>query len=170
MVYSSFLNQPYMFRATNSLILRTTFWLYIQMELTFRLNRGTGRQECRCIVPKAVYTVLKYSWGWANLSPETCTADLKTTNKRKSCCISLVAYIAVLEIQGHTNTTYLNPVINTLACHRRLPATAGIQKRWKTEYGRKILRSTSLAKALITRSIVCCMSKKHKANCNHFVK
>ena len=26
---------------------------------------------------KAVYTVKKYYWGWANLSPETCRADLK---------------------------------------------------------------------------------------------
>ena len=47
------------------------------MERQFHLNRGTGRQQCRCIVPKAVYTVKKCSWGWANLSPETCWAELK---------------------------------------------------------------------------------------------
>jgi len=27
--------------------------------MEFHLNRGTGRQQCRCIVPKAVYTVKK---------------------------------------------------------------------------------------------------------------
>ena len=67
-----FLNQPYTFRGTNSSILRSTFWLCIQL-----LVQCTGRQQCRCIVPKAVYTVKKCSWGWANLSPETCRADLK---------------------------------------------------------------------------------------------
>ena len=64
-----------MFRVTNSPILRSTlfdctsiysFWYNaptllptgdtVEMELTFHLNRGTGRQQCRCIVPKAVYT------------------------------------------------------------------------------------------------------------------
>ena len=72
-----------MFWATNSPIFRSTFltvytafgkmrrhccrpvsWLrwYVssistmnEMELTFHLNSGTGRQQCRCIVPKAVY-------------------------------------------------------------------------------------------------------------------
>ena len=28
-------------------------------------------------VPKALYAVKKYSWWWANLSPEICRADLK---------------------------------------------------------------------------------------------
>ena len=67
-----FLIQPYMVRATNSPILRSTFWLYIQF-----LVQCTGRQQCRCIVQKAVYTAKKCSWEWANLSPETCNADLK---------------------------------------------------------------------------------------------
>ena len=67
----------------------------VEMELT----RGPIRQQCRCIVPKAVYAVKKCSWGWANLSPETCRADFKKTNKRKSWCISLVAYIVVLVMQ-----------------------------------------------------------------------
>ena len=60
---------------------------------------GTCRQQCRCIIPKAVYTIKKCSWGWTNLSSETCRADLKKinekVNKRKSCCILLVAYIIV---------------------------------------------------------------------------
>jgi len=44
---------------------------------SFHLNRDTGRQQRRCILPTAVYTVKKYSWGWRNLSPESCRADLK---------------------------------------------------------------------------------------------
>ena len=61
-----------MFRTTNSPIHRSTFWLYIQLVVQW-----TGRQQCRCIVPKAVYTVKKGSWGWANLSSEICRAELK---------------------------------------------------------------------------------------------
>ena len=79
-----FLNQPYMFRTTNSPILKSTFWIYLQVLVhctDTAADRchgcGTGRQKCRCIVPKAVHTVKKCSWGWANMSPETCKADLK---------------------------------------------------------------------------------------------
>ena len=70
-----------------------TFWLYIQLLVQctasaadrchgcdgtqFYLNRGTGRQQRRCNVPKAVHTVKNCSGGWANLSSETCCADLK---------------------------------------------------------------------------------------------
>ena len=84
-----FLIQPYMFRATNSPILRSTFWLYIQL-----LVQWTDTAADRCIVPKYVYTVEKCSWGWANLSPETCRAELKRLKKRKS-CILLTIYIVV---------------------------------------------------------------------------
>ena len=45
--------------------------------LRWNLNRGNDRQQCRFIVPKAVYTVKTCSWGWANMPPETCWADLK---------------------------------------------------------------------------------------------
>jgi len=48
----------------------------VEMELTFHLNRGTGRQQCWCNVPQALCTVKKCSWGWANLSPKTCRAEL----------------------------------------------------------------------------------------------
>ena len=34
-------------------------FLNVEMEREFHLNRGTGRQQCRCIVPKAVYTAKK---------------------------------------------------------------------------------------------------------------
>ena len=32
-----------------------------KFEMEFHLNRGTGRQQCRCNVTKAVYTVKKSS-------------------------------------------------------------------------------------------------------------
>jgi hypothetical protein len=93
-----FLNQPYMSRATNSPIHRSTFWLYIQL-----LVQCTDTAADRCIVPKAVYTVKKCSWGWENLSPETW---FKKINKWKSCCILLVAYIVLLVMHGHTNIKF----------------------------------------------------------------
>ena len=67
-----FLNQPHMFRATNSSILRSTlfdciysFWynattlLSTGATVEMELNRGPSRQQCRCIVPKVVYIVKK---------------------------------------------------------------------------------------------------------------
>jgi len=66
-----FLIQPYIFRPTNSPILMNTFLTVYtdfgtirrhccrpEMESKFHLNRGTGRQQCRCIVPK-LYTQSK---------------------------------------------------------------------------------------------------------------
>ena len=49
--------------------LHEQFWLCIQLLVQCTAsapdrchpNRGTGRQQCRCIVPKAVYTVKKCS-------------------------------------------------------------------------------------------------------------
>ena len=79
-----------MFRATNPPILRSTFWLYIQL-LVQCTDIAAGRQQYRCIAPKAVYIVKKCSWGWAGLSPETCRADLKRSING-ICCILLVAY------------------------------------------------------------------------------
>ena len=55
----------------------------VEMKRQFHLNRGTGRQQCRCTVPKVVYTVKKCSLGLENLSPETCRADLKRLIKEK---------------------------------------------------------------------------------------
>ena len=48
-----FLNQLYMFRATNSPILRSTFWMYIQL-----LVKCIAIAAYRCIVPKSVNTEL----------------------------------------------------------------------------------------------------------------
>ena len=56
---------------------------YIEEARCLKVNCGTGRQQRRCIVPKAVYTVKKCSWGWTNLSHETFWADLKTLINEK---------------------------------------------------------------------------------------
>ena len=64
--------------------------------------RGTGRQQCRCIVPKAVYTVKNCSWGWANLSPETCRADLKGLINEK--VLHLVGYLHRCTKMMHCHT------------------------------------------------------------------
>ena len=99
-----FLNQLYMCRATNSPIIRSTFWLYTQL-LVQCTDIAAGRQQYRCIAPKAVYTVKKCSWWWASLSPGTCRADLKRSIN-KICCILLVVYIVVLMMQGLTNIKF----------------------------------------------------------------
>ena len=68
-----------MFRATNSPILRSTFWLYIQL-LVQCTDTADDRSRSAAVsvnLPKAAYTVKKCSWGWANLSPETCRTELK---------------------------------------------------------------------------------------------
>ena len=87
-----FLIQPYMFRATNSPILRSTFWLYINF-----LIECTGRQQCRCILSKDVHTIKKCSWGWVNLAPETCRAELKrliNENVVASCWLFISLYFS----------------------------------------------------------------------------
>ena len=115
-----FFNQSYMFRATISPILRSTlfdciysFWYNaltlmptgatVEMERQFHLNRGTGRRQCQCIVPKAVYTVKKSApEDGRNCRPKH-VGLIKKINKGKSCCIWLVNYIVVLVVHSHTN-------------------------------------------------------------------
>ena len=72
----------------------------VEME---HFNRGTGRQQCRCIVPKAVYIVKKCSWGWANFSSKTRRAELKRLINEKSCCILLAIYIVLLHVSSLLN-------------------------------------------------------------------
>jgi len=98
-----YFNLLYMFRATNSPIFRSTFWLYIQL-LVQRTDTAADRWpwQYRYVVPKAVYTVKKCSWRWASLSPETCTVHLKRSIYGM-CCILLVAYVLVLMTHGLTN-------------------------------------------------------------------
>jgi hypothetical protein len=83
-------NQPYMFRATNSPILRNTldciysFWCNAPT-LADRCHGwdGVPPQLCHLSAAMSVHCIKRYiysqecSWGRANLSPETCRADLK---------------------------------------------------------------------------------------------
>ena len=90
------------------------FWLYIQL-----LVQCTDTAADRCHVALvgssvgALYQKLyiqskKRSWRWENLSPETCRAEFKKFNKRKTCCILLVVYIIVLVMKGHTNIEFIS--------------------------------------------------------------
>ena len=96
--------------------LQEHYWLYIQLwyNTPILLPTGdkvfTGRQQYRCIVPKAVYTIKKCSWEWASLSPETCRADSNRSIQRSIngiCCIFLVAYIVVLMTHVLTNVKFI---------------------------------------------------------------
>ena len=98
-----FLIQHYMFWATNSPILRSTFWLYIQLLVPVP-HRGTGQQQCRCIVPKAVYTVKKLLLRMGEFMAKNMYSWIKKINKRKSCCILLVVYIIVQKFIFFTNS------------------------------------------------------------------
>ena len=87
-VYWSFLliylNLLYMFRATNSPIIRSTFDCIYGFGTTHRYCCRSEAISVRCT--KAVYSQ-KCSWRWTSLSPETCTADsnksTKMINKRQ---------------------------------------------------------------------------------------
>ena len=106
---------------TNSPILRSTFWLYIQL-----LVQCTDTAADRCYswdgtASRSISTVAPVSSSVGALyqklhmkskiapedrricRPKSCTADLKRLIERKSCCILLVAYIIVLVMYGHTN-------------------------------------------------------------------
>ena len=117
-----FLNQPYIFRATNSPILRNIFWLHIKL-----LVQCTDNAPDRC-----------HYWDWTSVPSQpwhrsaavsvNCTKSciyspkvllrmgefvsrnmlgwIKKINKRKSCCILLVVYIVVLIMHGHTNIEF----------------------------------------------------------------
>ena len=147
-----FLNQPNMFRATNSPILRSTFLTVYTAFGTMHRHCcrlvpqcGTGRQQQirpssgallltvytafgtmrrHCFQPLrrlrwnwfSIWTVApvgssvgalyqklyiqlkKYSWGWANLSLETCRADLKRLINEKVIASFLLAYIIIFEV------------------------------------------------------------------------
>ena len=101
-----FLNQPNMFRATYSPILRSTFWLYIQL-----LVQCTAFAADRC---HGWHKVSSQPWHRSAEEAVNCTKSctysqklllrmgefvtrnmlgLKKINKRKSCCILLVVYI-----------------------------------------------------------------------------
>ena len=107
-----FLNQPYMFRASNSPILRRNFWLFVRL-----LVQCTDTAAGRCTLPKAVYTVKKLSWGWANSSPETCRADLKRLINEKvvaSCWLLTSSNISLSECNRCTTQKFSFEVNSTI--------------------------------------------------------
>ena len=81
--------------------------MYVQL-LVQCTDTAADRQQCRCIVPKAVYTVKKCSWGWANLSLETCRAELKRLINEK--VLHLVGYL-------HRFTNRIGIFVITLHCY-----------------------------------------------------
>ena len=65
------------------------------------LNLVTGRQQYRCIVPKAVYTIKS-----APEDGRVCCPKLVKRSINVICCILLVAYIVVLMVHGLTNVKF----------------------------------------------------------------
>ena len=113
-----FLNQLYMFRATNSPILRSAFWLYIQLlvqctdiatdrwqgwdgtQFHLRLNLFAGRQQ--------LYQKLYIQSKITPAGGRVCHPKHVDWLKRSIngiCCILLVAYFVVLMMHGLTNIT-----------------------------------------------------------------
>ena len=117
-----FLIQPYMFRATNSPILRSTFWLYIELLVQctdtaadrchgwdgtpFSLNRSAA-EAVHCI--KSCNYSQKVLLRMGEFVARNMLGWFKKINKRKSCCILLVVYIVVLMMHGHTNIKFKEP-------------------------------------------------------------
>ena len=85
-----FLNQPYMFRATNSPILRSTFWLHIQLLAAVSVHCAKSCMYSQKVLLSMGEFVAR-NMGW-----------FKKKNKGKI-CIFLVTYIVVLVMHGHTN-------------------------------------------------------------------
>ena len=68
------------------------------MELISSISTAAPVGSSVGVLYQTLYIQLKkWSWGCANLSPETCRGDFKKINTQKSCCILLVAYNIVLE-------------------------------------------------------------------------
>jgi hypothetical protein len=112
-----FLIQAYVIRATNSPILRSTFWLYIQL-----LVQCTDTAADRYIVPTAVYTVKKCSWGWENLSPETCRPELKRLINEKvvaSCWLFTSLYISLSLLWNYADLCHTAGATNMHASRDR---------------------------------------------------
>ena len=120
--------------------------------------------KCWRTVPKAVHTVKKCCWGWANLSPETCRAELKKINKRKSCCILLVIYIVALKmfsprkLQIHFFLLLLNNVTSYLSKYTQFPETV-LGQRQSKQCNEEAIKHSSYIKVIqscsqFTRTII----------------
>ena len=77
----------------------------VEMELAFHLNRGTGRQQCLCIVPKAVYKSKSAPEDGLIFARNMLGWFLKIS-KRKICRAFLVVYVVELMTHGHTNIKF----------------------------------------------------------------
>ena len=65
---------------------------FLTVYAAFDTMHRSAAVSVQCI--KSCIYVKKCSWGWANLSPETCTADLKRLINEK------VVYIVIAETSG----------------------------------------------------------------------
>ena len=109
LIFLIFLNQTNMFRATNSTILRSTFWLYIQLLVqctdTAANRYHRSAEEAVHCTKSCIYSqkVLLRMGEFVDRNMLVWFKKIKKINKRKTCCILLVVYIVVLMMHGHTN-------------------------------------------------------------------
>ena len=96
-----FLIQPYMFRATNSPIFRSTL-------LTVYTAFGTVYRHCcrpvNC-TKRCIYSQKNAPEDERICRPKNVGLNLKILIKRRNCCNLFVVYIVVLVMHGHTNIT-----------------------------------------------------------------
>ena len=126
-------------------------WLYLFMTTAHISKYFNCNLSLQCIVPKAILTVKKCSWKWANLLPETCRADWRRLINEKSCCILLVAYIVVLVMHGHTDVRFMD--IRVYIFHNEVDASANskMQTVWELRYR---LELTSCSIVLLEKLLV----------------
>ena len=137
------LNQRNMFRATESPILGSTFWMYIQLLVQCtdtavdRCHRGTGRQQRRCIVPKSCTYRQKVLLRMRESVARNILGWFKRINKRKRCCILLVIYIVLLKwcTVTQTSSSFICPM-------KDFSGTLQIRHSDSTKIKKKLLRIT----------------------------
>ena len=87
-----FLNQPNMFRATNSPILRSTFWLYIQLLAQCTDTAAAVSVHC---TNSCIHVQSNVLLRMGKIVAQNILSWFKKNNKRKICCILLFIYIVV---------------------------------------------------------------------------
>ena len=124
-----FLNQPNMFWATHSPILRSIFWLYIQflVQCTTSVADRSAAEAVHC--PKSCMYSQKVRLRMGDCVARNMLGWFEKINKQKICCILLVVYFFVLMMHGHTNVklpyTVISPShatlhypLNMIFCHK----------------------------------------------------
>ena len=116
-----FLNQPYMFRATNSPILRSTFdciysfgyngTAFLPSQPWHRSAAGSVHCTQSCICSQ------KCSSGWANLSPETCRTDLKRLINEKVVASSWLLTSLNLVLLFSASLWYFHSLLSDILNH-----------------------------------------------------